>query len=86
MQEVDDFYAQKRKITSNQITEQDLIEKTENNDPNDNTKKVISKKIKNEVFEKNLEKFKKQLIEELQTDFDKMNNKISKIEDEVKHY
>lgn len=84
MQEVDDFYAQKRKTTSNQITEQDLVLKT-GGDENEETKKVLGKKIKNELFEKNLERFKKQLREEFLNDFDKMNNRISKIDEEVKY-
>jgi len=88
MQEVDDHYAQKRKVTSNsnQITENDLIEKTENNDTDtlENTKKFMSKKIKNDLFEKNIEKFKKQIKDDLQVEFEKVFNRINKMDDENK--
>lgn len=88
MQEVDDHYTQKRKVTSNsnQITENDLIEKTENNDTDtlENTKKLMGKKIKNELFERNMEKFKKQIEDDLKIEFERVFSRINKMDDENK--
>jgi len=44
----------------------------------------MGKKIKNELFERNMEKFKKQIEDDLRIEFERVFSRINKMDDENK--